>query len=1043
MIKNLRSIVMLLFSVIIACGVENQVQMNSGRINSFNSLETHFKNPPAAYQTAPFWVWNDKMNKQQIDEQLADFKAKGIGGVFIHPRYGLITEYLSDEWFELVAYAVEKTRALGMHAWLYDENSFPSGFAGGHVAAEMPESYNQGQGLVLHKLDQLPPDAAEKYFLILEKDGSQFNEIADPATRQNQSSQFYLFEKLSYNKSKWYAGFSYVDLLAEGVTEKFIEVTMPGYERTIGHEFGKTVPGIFTDEPNIRPPGRESIRWTPALFERFQTRWGYDLKTVLPALVEEVGDWRRVRHNHYALLLELFIDRWSKPWFEYCEKKQLKWTGHYWEHGWPNPEHGGDNMAMYAWHQMPGIDMLFNNMDERPDQFGNIRAVKELSSVANQLGRPRTLSETYGAAGWELRFEDMKRLGDWEYVLGVNFMNQHLSFVTLKGDRKHDFPQSFSYHTPWWEFYKPLADYFSRLSLALASGTQINKTLILEPTTTTWMYYSPEESHAKLEQIKNSFHGLLEQLEKFQIEYDLGCENIIKDHGRVESAQFVVGERRYDLVVLPPDFENLDSPTFRLLKEYLQAGGKILAFTEAPIYIDGIQSNQFQELVTQHPNQWIRAESPTARETLDLLLAEDFRVAQPEKITGQLFHQRRQFEDGQLLFLVNSSLKAAAEGQIFIAGKSVIELDALNGVLSPCAWQAETGGLRINFNLPPAGSQLLFIANDDRFSPAESAATIEATVIASQNELTIKRRQPNVLTLDYCDLKLGDTLESGIYFYTASDKIFKHHGFDDNPWVSSSQYKTELVDKNKFADDSGFEATFHFTIEAGVNLSSLRAVVERPELWQVFLNGQIIQPIPGQWWLDQAFAVYDISEGVQIGQNAITLLTKPMSIYAELEPIYILGEFQLVSQSHGWKIVPAASFDCGNWRDQGLPFYGHGVAYQKTFQIQPDASKYFVKIGKWFGTVVVVRVNDQEAGIIGWPPYRLDISEQVIAGENQIEVVVYGSLKNVLGPHHNVNRRGIVTPWSFKYAPEKQPAGKDYDLDAYGLFEDFQVITKK
>ena len=148
-------------------------------------------------------------------------------------------------------------------------------------------------------------------------------------------------------------------------------------------------------------------------------------------------------------------------------------------------------MAMYAYFQQPGVDMLFNTMDRDSTQFGNVRAVKELSSAANQFGRTRTLSETYGAAGWELRFEDMKRLGDWEYALGVNLMNQHLSYMTLAGDRKHDFPQSFGEYDSWWPYYRTLADYYGRLSLALASGKQKNRILVIEPTTTAWMEYSP------------------------------------------------------------------------------------------------------------------------------------------------------------------------------------------------------------------------------------------------------------------------------------------------------------------------------------------------------------------------------------------------------------------------------------------------------------------------------------------------------------------------------------------------------------------------
>ena len=60
------------------------------------------------------------------------------------------------------------------------------------------------------------------------------------------------------------------------------------------------------------------------------------------------------------------------------------------------------------------------------------------------------MSETYGAGGWDLTFADQKRIGDWEYALGVNFLNQHLSYATIMGARKRDHPLSFSDHEPWW-----------------------------------------------------------------------------------------------------------------------------------------------------------------------------------------------------------------------------------------------------------------------------------------------------------------------------------------------------------------------------------------------------------------------------------------------------------------------------------------------------------------------------------------------------------------------------------------------------------------
>ena len=121
------------------------------------------------------------------------------------------------------------------------------------------------------------------------------------------------------------------------------------------------------------------IRWTPDLWDAFLDRWDYDLRINLPSLVYETGDWKKVRHDYYELILELFVERWAKPWYRYCEERGLRWTGHYWEHGWPYPTHGFDEAAFYIWHQQPGVDMLGNRLDPGGlgGQFGNTRAVRE------------------------------------------------------------------------------------------------------------------------------------------------------------------------------------------------------------------------------------------------------------------------------------------------------------------------------------------------------------------------------------------------------------------------------------------------------------------------------------------------------------------------------------------------------------------------------------------------------------------------------------------------------------------------------------------
>ena len=82
------------------------------------SMET-FKNPPIEYRDVPFWAWNTKMTKEDIDFCLSVFKEMGMGGAFLHSRTGMDTPYLSEEFMELISYAHEKAGELGLKAWLY------------------------------------------------------------------------------------------------------------------------------------------------------------------------------------------------------------------------------------------------------------------------------------------------------------------------------------------------------------------------------------------------------------------------------------------------------------------------------------------------------------------------------------------------------------------------------------------------------------------------------------------------------------------------------------------------------------------------------------------------------------------------------------------------------------------------------------------------------------------------------------------------------------------------------------------------------------
>jgi len=1007
--------------------------VRDNRINDYNSLMKEFKDPGIDYRPAPLWVWNNDVSKEDIDFSLGELKKQGIGGVFIHPRRGLITEYLSEEWFELVAYSMEKAKEISLKVWIYDENVCPSGFAGGHVYNEMPESYNQGTALISKKMKKLDLSSSkfQKVKFVFKNNGDRWINITDGSKQEEgKEGEYAVFYLKNFSVgSPSYAGFSYVDLLAKGVTEKFMEITMKGYKKVGRHEFGKLIPGIFTDEPQIGSEG--GIRYTPDLFDEFRKRWRYDLEDKLLSLTEETGNWKKVRHDYHTVLLEMFIDRWAKPWYEYTEENNLIWTGHYWENTWPDIYHGPDNMAMYAWHQMPGIDMLFNSLERRPDQFGNNLAVKELSSIANQFERHRTISESYGGAGWDLRFEDMKRLGDWQYALGVNFLNQHLSQLSLVGYRKQNYPQSFLNYDPYWHLYKNQTDYFARLSVALSSGRQINKTLILEPTTSVWMYYGGS-TELKLEEIGESFKGMIQFLEDHQVEYDLGCENVIKDHGKINGKDFIINKRTYDLVVIPDEMENIDKASFDLLQEYVSVGGTVLQIGSSLELIDGEKSKAISEL--KKSENWVSKTSLNEQVVKEYFLRDDF-IVTPSR-NGRVHHNRRQLNDGQVLFISNFSLEEDANTTVTIEGTSVETICPQSGKVSPIYYEKKGDKITFPIHLFPGGSFMVYVHNKKIVAPINEPIKRKKTLVNCSTS-KVEMLHPNVLTIDYVSLNLRGENKGNMYYARASDMIYKKFGYENgSPW-NCVQYKTVYLDQNKtHKEGDRFEISYFFNITSGVENKNMKLVVEQASLYNITLNNKDIK-VGKETWLDPDFNCIEVEKYVHSGRNEVKLSMNRFNNRCDPSPVYILGNFSLKSADKGWNIIPRKEIKIGSWKQQGMPFYSESVKYSKNVNIE-KADDYELQLSKWNGTVAEVLVNGESVGVIQSQPYNKII--KLKNGSNLVSAVVYGSLKNVFGPHH-VYARGFMRPPAFRKSKEIMPPGKDYDFLDYGLLEDFKIFS--
>lgn len=993
-----------------------------------------FREPGREYATAPLWVWNDRLTEEQVRGTMRGLESQHVRQVFVHPRPGLMTPYLSGEWFDLWRVALEEAKRLDMNVWIYDENSYPSGFAGGWVPELMPES--RGRGLHFREVEKA--EWGEGVLGVWRMVGGEAVWVSEEVRRGVAGAgPFVVAEVRRAGNSGWHGGRSYVDLLYPGVTEKFLEVTLGAYEREVGDEFGGRIPGVFTDEPELIPAG--GMPWTEDLPAQFEKRWGYALLPNLVSLEREVGDWHRVRHNYHQTLLDLFIERWAEPYYRRCEELGLEFTGHYWEHDWPVCRGVPDNMAMAAWQQRPGIDILMNQYAEHTHaQFGNVRSCREISSVANQLGRARTLVEVYGAGGWDLRFEDMKRIADWLLVLGVNTLDEHLSYITLRGARKRDHPQSFSYHEPWWPEYGVLAQYFTRLSAVLSQGEQVNPVLVLEPTTTAWMH---QGRGAVLGGLGNAFSGLLMELEGAQVAYDLGCEDVLAREGGVRvnldgETSLRVGEREYAVVVLPEGVENLNGSTVELLRRYLRAGGVVLSCGQVPVRVDGVESDGVKGLAGSEG--WHRVESGLVDALAHYRGMDEFRVERAEGDRGILFHHRRELPDGQVVFLVNTSLEQSSRGEVWAKGGGVEVWDAFTGERRPAVFEVEDGWLKAAYDLAPAGSELL-VVTERRVKSALPVGEGGGEVLEAGG-VEVRRVEPNILTLDYVDVEAGGERLEQVYFYEAGQFAFRKNGMERNPWDSAVQFGDELITRT-FAGDSGVSAVYRFEVRGGVPVD-LEVVVERPDLYAITCNGQEVVAGEGAWWLDRAFGRIGLVGVAREGMNELRLEARPFTILHELEPVYVRGSFALESGERGFVIVEDSGLVCGEagWNAQGHPFYSGGVEYRREVDWDGKSDSVRVRLPSWYGSVATVSVNGKEAGVFVSAPWEVDVSDVMRRGRNEVVVKVVGTLKNTLGPHHAGAGRGSAWPGMFHQGPKQgPPAGAKYDTIGYGLFAPFEV----
>jgi hypothetical protein len=1001
------------------------------------NILNQFKNPSSEYRGKPFWSWNGKLEKEELLRQIGVMKDMGMGGYFCHSRTGLATEYLGNEWFDLINTCAEEGEKLGLQTWLYDEDRWPSGTAGGMVT-ENPQYRMKYMRLTITDSNTFEWKDDIIAVFSAEIDGNSFTHkkrIYDHKTTPNSTYLIFTIEEMG--KSSFYNGYTYVDTMNREATDKFIEITHNQYKEKCGERFSKSIKGIFTDEPHrgsvmcgFSYPNENPEYITPytnELFAEFKRAFNYDLIDFLPELFlwdngEKIS---QIKWNYMELLQRLFINNFLKPIYNWCKENSIALTGHMLHEDSLTAQTCmiGSVMRAYEYMECPGVDVL-------SEHNCNYWIVKQLASAARQLGKKNMLSELYGATGWQMNFQSHKVVGDWQALMGINMRCHHLSWYTMEGQAKRDYPASILHQSAWYKEYKYVEDYYARIHVLMSQGEPICNVLVLNPVESAWSLIYPgwskgcfETADDDIRKIENIYSHIFNIFMYAKIDFDYGDEEMISRLYKIvkenDEVYLQIGKARYK-TVLCAGMLTIRNSTIKILIEFIKEGGNVIFAGETPNYVDAAKSEEAQIIGAKYID--------LNDDVIITALNDDRFVSITDKKMkniDNIYAQIRENDDDYIIFLLNINREESFnDANITINSSGYLEY-----------WDVRTGEryleannndkIAIKLDFAPGEEKIYTLTKkDNKLTKRQKQNIVE--IISLPREFEYKLSEANICVLDYVKLKIcNDLWQDSVEVLKADMNAREYYklplrgGEMIQPWYESKN------EKNFYGNVS---------IKYEFNLNSIpenvKLCMENPESFEIFMNDKKISVLDmSEWWCDKCFKVIDIDKSYLFeGLNEI-MLTCNFTKSHNLEAVYIMGDFNVEISGIDKTITKSAqTIKAGDITNQGLPFFGASISYIVENIKKPDNGKVAIlRIDKFDAACVNVK-SGEKSKIIAFKPFEVDITELLSAENNRIELEYVLTRRNTFGPLHiNPINPCMYGPASYT------TTGESFLDDRYGL----------
>ncbi|HOZ48433.1 MAG TPA: glycosyl hydrolase [Candidatus Hydrogenedentes bacterium] len=959
------------------------------------TLQELFASPPSEYRQAPFWFWNHRLQTDLLDWQIEQMKEKGLGGFVMHARHGLLTPYMSDEWFECVRHCCEKARSMDMLPWAYDERDWPSGPAGGAVIAD------RAHRLRYLRLDHevvagpctvsFESEVVAAYSAPICRDTKaetlrpeDFQRLPQGAWNAPQGTWCVLKAvRFECPPILWFE--SYLDTLSEEACQAFIKSTYTRYEEALGDLHHLGLAGFFTDEPALStyPDDLQRVPWTESLPRVFQEVKEYDLLDRLPQFFARGGEGAQVRYDYWDVTTKMFERAYFVGIEAWCQTRGINFTGH------PLGEEPLvfqfrclGNIFRYLRHMdMPGMDHISGDIG------GNTPLAivpKVVSSAAMLVGHRRIMTETYGCSGWGLSLRKMKWMADWHMVQGINYFIPHAFFYTIAGRRKRDAPPSEFFQSPYWPYYRLFADYTARITALTTTGARVARIAVLYPMASVWAEFVPgKKVPAIIKSLEDGFAPLCKMLLELHRDFVIVDDDSFS-HAEVSDMAFAVNGLPFEAIVVPP-CTALRADVFVKLRVVASVCPTVLVGTDkVRILTAGSEGGKDVVSLAAFPKATVL---PSATpETLAQALAPVHPDVELDG-TPQVYVLHNRAAGYNIFFFANTADEPVSTTASVVARGCAEFWDPLSGERTPIAGQRVAGGrLRFPLALPAVGSAVVVV------DPLQE--TPDLPCVAFEPERRIK----------VCDL--WEFTPEGGNFLTFKDW---QSAVRNRRHMAELRYKASFVVTEPIANMrlilDGIPAEPYGVAPAVIPMVGHEARAA------VFIDGEpVTNALP--WEIDPEFRVLDVTDRCAAGTHQLEIRVRNHGWFPQPgleEYVWLAGDFRIEMNAGLPYLTAVRGLRSGPWEVQGYPFFSGTGTYCAMVDLDDDIGEHpiFLDAGR-VGDLLDLEVNGSSVGVCPWPPYRVDVSAAVRPGRNTFVLKVTNTARNLLEGPSEENPSGLL-----------------------------------